>query len=77
MRMLTPLRKARLDAKLTIQEVSSAAKCDPGNLSRMERGLMKPTAQVAERLAKIFSPELDEVMILYPERFSEVARDAS
>ncbi|MBK0350865.1 helix-turn-helix transcriptional regulator [Leclercia adecarboxylata] len=71
MRMFTtPLRKARLKAKMTIQEVASSIKCDPGNLSRMERGIQRPSPEVAERLAKLFSAELTEIQILYPERFS-------
>ncbi|WP_312227085.1 helix-turn-helix transcriptional regulator [Pseudescherichia sp.] len=70
MRMLTtPLRKARLKAKMTIQEVASSIKCDPGNLSRMERGIQRPSPEVAEKLARLFSAELTEIQILYPERF--------
>ncbi|EPH0843982.1 helix-turn-helix domain-containing protein [Pseudomonas aeruginosa] len=70
MRMFTtPLRKARLNAKMTIQEVAASIKCDPGNLSRMERGIQRPSPEVAEKLAKLFSTELTEIQILYPERF--------
>ncbi|MDH1085967.1 helix-turn-helix domain-containing protein [Pantoea brenneri] len=67
--MLTPLRKARIKANLTILQVCTAVECDPGNLSRMERGLQKPTPLMAERLAKLFPGEVDELMILYPERY--------
>jgi len=67
--LTTPLRKARLKAKMTIQEVASSIKCDPGNLSRMERGIQRPSPEVAERLAKLFDAELTEIQILYPERF--------
>lgn len=67
--LTTPLRKARLKAKMTIQEVASSIKCDPGNLSRMERGIQRPSPEVAERLAKLFNTELTEIQILYPERF--------
>ncbi|ECD6622194.1 XRE family transcriptional regulator, partial [Salmonella enterica subsp. enterica] len=55
MRMFTtPLRKARLNAKMTIQEVATQTKCDPGNLSRMERGIQRPSPELAEKLAKLF-----------------------
>lgn len=67
--LTTPLRKARLKAKMTIQEVASSIKCDPGNLSRMERGIQRPSPEVAERLARLFEEELTEIQILYPERF--------
>lgn len=67
--LTTPLRNARLKAKMTIQEVASSIKCDPGNLSRMERGIQRPSPEVAERLARLFSAELTEIQILYPERF--------
>ena len=66
---ITPLRKARLNARMTIQEVAAAINCDPGNLSRMERGKQRPSAEVAEKLAHIFSAELTEIQILYPERY--------
>ncbi len=67
--LTTPLRNARLKAKMTIQEVASSIKCDPGNLSRMERGIQRPSPEVAEKLARLFSTELTEIQILYPERF--------
>lgn len=69
--LITPLRKARINANLTIVEVASAVKCDPGNLSRMERGIQRPTAEMAEKLAQLFKPELSELQVLYPERFIE------
>ncbi|EAQ2491488.1 helix-turn-helix transcriptional regulator [Salmonella enterica] len=70
MRMFTtPLRKARLNAKMIIQEVATQTKCDPGNLSRMERGIQRPSPELAEKLAKLFCTELTEIQILYPERF--------
>jgi len=73
--MLTPLRRARLNAKLTIQQVCAVVQCDPGNLSRMERGLQKPTPQMAERLVQLYQKEIDELMVLYPERYSKPVHD--
>lgn len=69
--LITPLRKARMNANLTIVEVATAVKCDPGNLSRMERGIQRPTAEMAEKLTKLFGPALSELQVLYPERFIE------
>ncbi|WP_440517430.1 helix-turn-helix domain-containing protein [Serratia sarumanii] len=66
---MTPLRKARLAAKMTIQEVAELINCDPGNLSRMERAIQRPSAEVAEKLAELFKPSLTEIQIIYPERF--------
>lgn len=67
--MLTPLRNARIESSLTITQVASAVGCDPGNLSRMERGIQRPSPEVAEKLAAYFGPKLTEIQILYPERF--------
>ncbi|EAZ5303116.1 helix-turn-helix transcriptional regulator [Salmonella enterica] len=69
--LITPLRKARLDAKLTIVEVAAIVHCDPGNLSRMERGMQRPSAEIAEKLTNLFGSGLTEIQILYPERFVE------
>ncbi len=66
---MTPLRKARLASKMTIQEVAALVNCDPGNLSRMERNIQRPSAEVAEKLAALFGPKLSEIQIIYPERF--------
>ncbi len=66
---MTPLRKARLASKMTIQEVAALVNCDPGNLSRMERAIQRPSAEVAEKLAELFGPKLTEIQIIYPERF--------
>lgn len=73
--MITPLRRARIKANLTILEVCAAVQCDPGNLSRMERGLQKPTPQMAERFVQLFKQDIDELMILYPERYSKPAHE--
>ncbi|MDX7992982.1 helix-turn-helix transcriptional regulator [Xenorhabdus littoralis] len=67
--MDTPLRKIRKELGLTLIQVASAVGCDTGNLSRMERGLQKPTLNLAEKLVIFFDKKIDEIQILYPERF--------
>lgn len=67
--MNTPLRKVRKSANLTLMQVASRIGCDPGNLSRMERGLQKPAADFAEKLSRFYGGVITEIEILYPERF--------
>jgi len=67
--MKTPLRSARLIRGLTIMQVAVGVNCDVGNLSRMERGLQKPSLDLAARLSEFFGSDLTELQILYPERF--------
>lgn len=66
---LTPIRKARIKAGWTIQQVASSAGIDCGNLSRIERG-MSVSPRMAESLVDIYHPfGLTEMHILYPERY--------
>jgi transcriptional regulator with XRE-family HTH domain len=69
--MKTPLRLARERSGLTIVQVSAAAGIDPGNLSRIERGVQVPSRDLAERLAQQFVGHLNELQIIYPERYSQ------
>ncbi|TDB41641.1 helix-turn-helix domain-containing protein [Photorhabdus khanii] len=66
---MTLLRLARLERGLTIAEVADQVNCDAGNLSRIERGLKKPSLELAEKLSRFYASELSEIQILYPERF--------
>lgn len=72
---MSPLRKARIDSGWTLEEVCAKAsaicdlKLDTGNLSRVERGEQRASAAMAECLSKIFEGRIDEIHILYPERF--------
>lgn len=68
--MSTPLRLARERRDLTIQQVADAVDIDPGNLSRIERGTQVPSKDLAEKLAKYFDGEINEIQIIYPERFA-------
>jgi transcriptional regulator with XRE-family HTH domain len=42
---------------------------DNSSLSRIERGLQSPSADLAERLVKAFKGGITEVEILYPHRY--------
>lgn len=66
--METKLRKIRLEKKLTLQFVASATNCDPGNLSRIERGITAATPRLAEKLSLFFCGEISEMEIIFPER---------
>ena len=68
--MTTPLRQAREQRNLTIQQVAAAVGIDSGNLSRIERGLQVPTKDLTEKLARFFDNEVTETQIIYPERSS-------
>lgn len=72
----TPLRAIRKRLGQTMTEVSAATGIDQGNLSRIERGTQEASKDTAERLAKHFADHLNEMHILYPERFF-IADDGS
>lgn len=65
--MTTPLRAVRKARGETIQQVSAAVGIDSGNLSRIERGLQKPSLALTERLATHFAGAISVVEILWPE----------
>lgn len=67
--MQTPLRKVRLEQKLTISEVASAINFDAGNLSRLERGIQAASLEIAEKLANFYRGKITELEILYPQRY--------
>ncbi|MCY1516242.1 Helix-turn-helix domain protein [compost metagenome] len=68
--MTTPLRRAREQRKLTIQQVAVSVDIDPGNLSRIERGIQVPSKALAEKLSQAYGGAVSETEIIYPERFS-------
>lgn len=68
---VTPLRRVREATNQTLQQVSSATGIDIGTLSRIERGA-STTAESAAKLADHFGRGLiDELRILYPERYAQ------
>jgi transcriptional regulator with XRE-family HTH domain len=75
--MPTPLRKMRVEKKLTISEVAIATQLDVGNLSRIERGIQVPSLETAEKLSRFFKGKITEMQILYPQRYMKAADTAA
>lgn len=75
--MTTPLRKMRVEKKLTISEVAMATQLDVGNLSRIERGIQVPSLETAEKLSLFFKGKITEMQILYPQRYMKSADTAA
>lgn len=66
----TPLRRVRIAAHQTLEHVARSTGIDVGRLSLYERAMARPTAETAARLVGHFGPALiDEMRILYPERY--------
>lgn len=79
---MTPLKRARLANKWTLADVSARLAqlgdaVDSGNLSRVERGVQRASAPLAESLCKVFDGEITEIHILYPERFPDSGEQAA
>lgn len=62
----TPLREARKSRTLTLVEIAEALDMDPGNLSRIERGLQIPSIELAERIAAYFDNTITAIQICHP-----------
>ncbi|MGC0970169.1 helix-turn-helix transcriptional regulator [Pantoea agglomerans] len=75
--MQTPLRKMRVEKKLTISEVAFATQLDVGNLSRIERGIQVPSLETAEKLSRFYKGKITEMQILYPQRYMKSADTAA
>ena len=63
METVTPLRRWRCDAGITMEKLSVKAETNYGLLSQYERGIKLPSMQTAERLAKALGVEVSD---LYP-----------
>lgn len=63
----TPMRRRRHALGLSLLDLSPLTDCDPGNLSRIERRVQVPRADVAARIAAALG--MDEREVLYPERY--------
>jgi len=74
---MTPLRKARKAkgwslAELCARLAAIGEQADTGNLSRIERGVQRPSAQMAENIVRVIGRKsLTEIHVIYPERFME------
>lgn len=64
-----PLRRARIAAGLTQSQLAQMVGITQASLSEIERMACRPSADLAERLAKVLGPDLTEMHILYPLRF--------
>lgn len=75
---MTPLKKARSDRGWTLAQVvkrlaETGEQIDTGNLSRIERGVQRPSPALAENLVAVFQGDLTEIHVLYPERYQDAA----
>lgn len=71
--MKSPLRQAREKRGMTLNALAKKVGSDVGNLSRIERGVQTPSAQLAERICGEFDGEISELQLIYPARFADVA----
>ncbi|WP_236238462.1 helix-turn-helix domain-containing protein [Pseudomonas faucium] len=74
---MTPLRKARKEKGWRLADLVERLQAigevtDTGNLSRIERGIQRPSAKMAESICKVFGKRsLTEIHVLYPDRFAD------
>jgi len=71
--MKSPLRQAREKRGITLNVLAKKVGSDVGNLSRIERGVQTPNAQLAERICREFDGEVSELQLIYPARYAESA----
>ncbi|MBT1808194.1 helix-turn-helix transcriptional regulator [Enterobacter hormaechei subsp. xiangfangensis] len=69
--MQSLLRNLRKSQGLTLSHVANLVEIDPANLSRIERGQQIASLDVAERLVKFYSGQINELQILYPHRYTQ------
>lgn len=69
MTMKSPLRLAREKRGMTLNALAAKVGSDVGNLSRIERGVQTPNPDLAERICKEFSGEVNELQLIYPSRY--------
>lgn len=70
--MKSPLRRAREEKGLTLHALASLVGSDVGNLSRIERGAQVPSSVLASKICAQFDGVLNELHLIYPERFCVV-----
>lgn len=73
---MTPLKNIRIRQGKTLRDVVNllAAKgesIDTGNLSRIERGIQRPSPKLAESIVNVFGGAINEMHVIYPERFPD------
>lgn len=72
---MTPLKKIRIKNGLTLSDVvvllaGKGESIDTGNLSRIERGIQRPSPKLAESLVSVFDGGINEMHVIYPERYA-------
>lgn len=65
----TPLLEARLASGLTQKQLADVLGIDQGHLSRIERNQCQPKPDLAATIVVKFGGVLDELMVIYPERY--------
>lgn len=58
---------------MTLGKLAQAVGSDVGNLSRIERGVQIPSKELAEKICQQFDGEINEMQLIYPERFTPQA----
>ena len=53
----------------SLELVSEKLNIDASHLSRIERGIQRPSPELAEVLSGFFAGKISEMEILYPERY--------
>jgi transcriptional regulator with XRE-family HTH domain len=66
-RTLTFIRQHRVAAKLSLDELASAAKIDKGNLSKLERGLLPYNQDQIEGIAAALDTDVATLLTRNPE----------
>jgi transcriptional regulator with XRE-family HTH domain len=56
------IRRRRLEAALTQEQLAESARIHPTYVSMVERGVKNPTLDVADRLARALSVPLQEII---------------
>ena len=69
------LKEARTKRGLTQSAVAERIGIDQGQYARIEAGA-GTSPETAAKIAAMFSPEITELHLLYPERFGEAVRAA-
>jgi putative transcriptional regulator len=65
---MTPLKRIRKARGLTAAGVAETLQMDQGHYTRIENGA-STSAETAAKIAALFSPEISELHVLYPDRF--------
>jgi transcriptional regulator with XRE-family HTH domain len=69
--MKSPLRLAREQMDMTLQDLAIKVDSDVGNLSRIERGKQIPSSELAEKICSQFpAGVITELHLIYPERYA-------